>query len=99
VPLLGPRLDQRVRKLDYGVPVGACRLYLESLGWRYTSCKELTRGKGIHLRADELPRGRLVVSLSRHFTAVIDGVIHDIHDYSDEGRRRICGYWTAVMSG
>jgi hypothetical protein len=83
---------------DYGVPVGACRLYLESLGWRYTSCRELPRGKGIHLRADELPPGRLIVRLRWHMCAVIDGVIHDIHDYSDEGRRRIYGYWTEAKA-
>lgn len=28
----------------------------------------------------ELPSGRLVVSVSKHYTAVIDGVIHDTYD-------------------
>jgi hypothetical protein len=28
----------------------------------------------------ELPAGRLVVSVSKHYTAVLDGVIHDTHD-------------------
>ena len=34
----------------------------------------------MHLLLGELPSGRLVVSLSRHYTAVLDGVIHDTHD-------------------
>ena len=31
--------------------------------------------ESVHLRADELPPGRLVVSVSKHLTAVIVGVI------------------------
>jgi hypothetical protein len=50
--------------------------------------------------------GRLVVSLSRHYTAVIDGVIHDtydptratiFHEASGPPRmahRCVYGYWT-----
>jgi hypothetical protein len=78
---------------DHGVPDEASAPYLESLGWRYTSTKDLPRGRGIHLRADELPRGRLIVDLRRHYTAVIDGVIHDTRDCSEEGRRRVRGFW------
>ena len=37
--------------------------------------------------------GRLVVSLSRHWTAVIDGVIFDTHDPSRRGTRCVYGYW------
>ena len=80
---------------DHGVSHEAYRPYLEGLGWRYTSTKELPRGEGIHLRADELPGGRLIVSLPYHVVAVIDGVIHDTSDCSGAGRRRIRGYWSA----
>jgi hypothetical protein len=80
---------------DHGVHTRVSRPYLKALGWKYTSTKELPRGKGMHLRADELPRGRLIVDLPRHWVAVIDGVIHDTFDCSDEGRRRIQGYWTS----
>jgi len=34
----------------------------------------------VHLADGELPPGRLVVSVSKHYAAVIDGVIHDTHD-------------------
>jgi hypothetical protein len=43
-----------------------------------------------------VPHGRLIVDLPRHVCTVIDGVIHDMHDYSDAGRRRILGYWSAT---
>ena len=79
---------------DHGVPTEVSDIYLAALGWKYTSTKKLPRGKGIRLRADELPGGRLIVDLRRHYTAVIDGVIHDTQDCSEEGRRRIRGYWS-----
>jgi hypothetical protein len=47
----------------------------------------------VHPRAEELPDGRLVVRVSRHMCAVIDGVIHDTHDPSRAGTRCVYGYW------
>jgi hypothetical protein len=62
--------------------------------FRYTSTRDLPRGKGIHLKASELPHGRPIVDLPGHACAVIDGVIHDTQDHSEGGRRRILGYWS-----
>lgn len=42
---------------------------------------------------NELPPGRLVVSVSKHLTAVVDGVIHDRYDPSRDGTRCVYGYW------
>ena len=80
---------------DHGVQDEVYGPYLQALGWRFKSTKHLPRGRGVHLRADELPRGRLLVLLRRHLTAVIDGVIHDVFDCGGEGRRRVQGYWTS----
>jgi hypothetical protein len=88
------RVSLRLLHADYGVPREIIGPYLESLGWHYTSTKERPRGRGMHLRADELPAGRLIV-LPRHVCAVIDGVIHDTSDWGAEGRRRILGYWSS----
>jgi hypothetical protein len=54
------------------------------------------QGCKVHLKDGELPMGRLVCNLSRHYAAVIDGVIHDTHDpqrpeddfhwYGDDGK-------------
>lgn len=37
--------------------------------------------------------GRIIVRLSRHISAVIDGVIHDTYDPSRDGTRCVYGYW------
>jgi hypothetical protein len=66
--------------------------YLKSLGWQYTSTK------GLRLRADQLPPGRLVVMINRHAVAVIDGVIHDLYDSGGAGKVRVEGYYTKVVA-
>jgi hypothetical protein len=50
-------------------------------------------GCKVHLCTEELPKGRLIVSVSRHLIAVIDGVFHDTHDCSRGGTRCVYGYW------
>ena len=54
--------------------------YMTSLGWRWVATMTIGSGCKVHLRADELPRGRLVVAVSKHYTAVVNGVIHDIYN-------------------
>lgn len=68
--------------------------YLTSLGWQWTPTMQIGAGCQVHLRRDELPPGRLVVRVSKHMTAVVDGVIHDTHDPSRDGTRCVYGYWT-----
>ena len=69
------------------------RPYLESLGWKWIPTMFVGQGCKVHLKADELPEGRLIVSVSKHMTAVIDGVIHDTHDPSRGGTRCVYGYF------
>lgn len=52
--------------------------YLESLGWKWIPTMFIGSGCKVHLDANELPGGKLIVRLSRHITAVIDGVVNDI---------------------
>jgi len=42
----------------------------------------MTIGSGcrVHLTDGELPSGRLVAALSKHYTAVLDGVVHDTYN-------------------
>ena len=63
------------------------------LGFVWTATMQIGSGCNTHLKADELPSGRLVCSVSRHAVAVIDGVIHDTHDCSRGGKRCVYGYW------
>lgn len=76
-----------------GVHIPTTRRILESLGWTWTPTMAIGQGCQVHLRADELPAGRLVVSVSRHLVAVIDGVPHDTHDPTRDGKRCVYGYW------
>lgn len=56
--------------------------YMRGLGFVWTPTMQIGSGCIVHLEDGELPMGRLVVSVSKHYTAVIDGVIHDTHDPS-----------------
>jgi hypothetical protein len=74
------------------------RDYMASLGFQWVPTMFIGQGCKTHLLKDELPTGRLVVAVSKHYTAVIDGVIHDTHDpsrttlYPDEQGRAGGGY-------
>lgn len=78
-----------------GVKIPTIRRYLEHLGWKWTPTMTIGSGCTVHLREGELPGGRLIVSLSRHLCAVIDGVVHDLSDPSRGGTRCVYGYWSA----
>ncbi len=68
--------------------------YLHSLGWTFHPTMSIGSGCQVHLRAKELPAGRLIVRLSKHVAAVLDGVIHDTHDPSCRGTRCVYGYYS-----
>lgn len=67
---------------------------IESLGWKWHPTMFIGQGCTVHLREDELPRGVLIVSVSRHLTCVKNGVIYDTFDPSRNGERCVYGYWT-----
>lgn len=67
--------------------------YLRELGWIWTPTMGIGTGCRVHLCAEELPNGRLLVAVSRHLTCVIDGLIYDTHDPSRGGRRCVYGYY------
>ena len=70
--------------------------YMRDLGWKFVPTMGIGTGCKVHMRADELPRGRIIVSLSKHYAAVIDGVLHDTHDCTRDGDRCVYGYWVAA---
>jgi len=92
--------SERVGKRKRGVSSARTGVYkvtqhklIEQLGWVWTPTMQIGQGCKVHLRAEELPKGRLLVSVSRHLVAVIDGVIHDTHDCSRSGTRCVYGFW------
>lgn len=67
--------------------------YLAAAGWTWVPTMRVGQGCTVHLRADELPSGPLVVRVSKHVCAVIDGVVHDDHDPTRDGTRCVYGYF------
>jgi hypothetical protein len=64
-----------------------------AMGFKWTATMGIGTGCTVHLRDGELPMGKLVVAVSRHMVAVIDGVIRDTFDPSRGGTRCVYGYW------
>lgn len=71
--------------------------YLSRLGWRWTPTMGIGTGCRVHLRDGELPMGELIVKVSGHLCAVINGVIYDTHDPSRGGTRCVYGYFRRAM--
>jgi hypothetical protein len=67
--------------------------YLVALGWRWNPTMLIGSGCKVHLKASELPMGRLIVYVSKHVVAVVDGVIRDLDDCSRNETRCVYGYW------
>lgn len=77
-----------------GVYKQAIVKYLRELGWTFVPLMGIGTGCKVHLRNGELPMGRLIVSLSRHYAAVINGVLNDLNEeVSRDGTRCVYGYW------
>ena len=67
--------------------------YMASIGFAWVPTMGIGTGCKVHLNADELPKGRLIVSVSKHYTALIDGVINDTYNPDRGGKRCVYGYW------
>jgi hypothetical protein len=70
--------------------------YMFGLGWEFTPTMGIGTGCRVHLLKSELPDGRIIVSLSNHYAAVIDGVAHDTYDSTRRGTRCVYGYWAVA---
>lgn len=69
------------------------RYLIDELGWEWTPTMTIGSGCQVHLHERELPRGRIICRVSKHYTAVINGIIFDTHDPSRDGTRCVYGYW------
>lgn len=76
-----------------GVRKDTTRKILESLGWKWVATMGIGSGCKVHLRAEELPKGTIIVSVSKHVVTVIDGVIYDTYDPSRDEGRCVYGYF------
>ena len=88
-----------------GVYTQTAKKVMEHYGFTWVATMKIGSGCKVHLTADELPKGRIVCSLSKHYTAVIDGVVHDTYNPDDRSvtvdgdgndittDRCVYGYW------
>lgn len=60
---------------------------LKRHGWVWHPAPKLVGRKA---RYSDLPQGRVIARMARHFTAVIDGVVHDVWDCRE---KMVYGYW------
>lgn len=93
------RRDGRRSGARTGVFKDTIRKVMADLGWEWIPTMSIGGGCKVHLADGELPMGRLVVAVSKHETAVIDGVIHDTYDCSRGGTRCVYGYYRRANGG
>ena len=93
-----PRKRARPSNARTGVHTWTLNTLLEMHGFKWTPTMTVGSGCKVHLRADELPSGIIITRLSKHYAAVIDGVLHDTHDSSRDGTRCVYGYWSKESS-
>ena len=86
-------LRERNRPVSRGVPPKVYKSYLAELDWERVATMTIGSGCKVHLKAEELPSGRIICRVSKHLCAVIDGVVHDSHDPSRNGTRCVYGYF------
>ncbi len=63
---------------------------LEQFGFKWHSAPKF---KGRKAKYYDLPKGRIVARMSKHFVAVIDKQLHDTWDSSE---KMVYGYWKQV---
>ena len=76
-----------------GVYKDTTRKIMSSLGWEWIPTMQIGQGCKVHLRANELPSGRIIVKVSKHCGAVIDHTLYDTYDCTREGDRCVYGYY------
>ena len=89
-----PRKGRKRSSARTGVFKPTIRRWMDNHGWVWTPTMTIGSGTTVHLRTAELPSGRIVVQVSGHLAAVVDGVLRDTVDCSREGTRCVYGYWT-----
>lgn len=91
------RISKRNRKKSNartGVFRYAMHKVIEQIGgFKWVPTMKVGQGCKVHLKRSELPGGTLILSLSRHYACVKDGVLYDTYDCSRNETRCVYGYW------
>ncbi len=79
-----------------GVHKHTTRRIMAELGWAWYPLMGIGTGCQVHLAAGEVPcrpGERIIVQLSGHVSAIVDGVVRDTHDPTRGGTRCVYGYF------
>lgn len=87
-------LSEKGKSARNGVSKDKSRKLLKEMGWTWHPTMTIGSGCKVHLKEDELPKGVLIVSVSKHLTCIKDGVIYDTYDCSRGETRCVYGYYT-----
>ncbi len=90
---LGGRKGQKKTSARTGVFREHVDAYLQEHGWTWVATIHVGQGCTVHARPDELPKGRVVLRMSKHYAAAVDGVVHDTFESTRDGTRCVYGYW------
>lgn len=82
-----------------GYPHGLAKQYIADQGWVWTPTARIGARAIVRMRKSDLPKGRIIVRLTGHYAAIVDGVLHDTHDCTRGGQRVVYGYWSKPQGG
>jgi len=66
---------------------------LKEEGYEWVATSGIGKGFQKHIKKEELPEGKNILRVSKHFVASKDKDWHDTYDPSREGTRGVYGYW------
>ena len=93
---IADKLVNRGYTVRGGVYKEVYRPLLKELGYHWHPAVSIGTGCQVHLHKNELPTsGRLILRVSKHLAAYVDGVLRDKFDCSRGGRRCVYG-WYAI---
>ncbi len=86
-----PRRWRNIRNSSYrtGFFLNTYSKFLKDLGWSEYNLE----GEGVTIDTTEHMPGRLIVQLKNHLTCILDGVVYDTHDCTQEGKREVRGFF------
>ena len=93
-----PRNGRKRSSVRDGTNRNTAKRYLISIGWEWTPTMFIGSGCQVHMKPDELP-DLCIVSLSKHYAAVLHGVVYDTHDPTRDETRCVYGYFTSMGGG
>lgn len=72
--------------------------YMQANGWAWIGMQSRRNSPPVKFCRGSLPGGRIIVAISGHYSAVIDGVIHDTYDGSRDGTAIVNGCWVREVT-